>query len=126
LSKKIEQAWTQADEAYERGDYAAAIAILRPLAEGGDMWARSNLAHLYESGRGVEPDIAGAARWYRKAAEQGCATAQNYLGTLYEDGLAVEQDYEAAARWYRLAAEQEDASGSTISVKCMMKVWASS
>ena len=55
--------------AYERGDYAAAVALFRPLAEQGVAEAQFNLGWLYELGwGGVPKDYAEAARWYRLAA----------------------------------------------------------
>ena len=55
--------------AYDRGDYAAALAELRPLAEQGYTGAQYNLAVRYRKGHGVPQDYAEAVTWYRKAAE---------------------------------------------------------
>ena len=68
--------------AYERGDYAAALAEWQPLAEQGHALAQFALGFMYDSGEGVPQDHAQAAIWYRKAAEQGDAKAQNNLGNL--------------------------------------------
>ena len=40
-------------EAYERGDYATALQVLRPLAKQGDAPAQYNLAVFYHNGQGV-------------------------------------------------------------------------
>jgi len=109
LNKDAGQARDRADDAFDRGDYDAAVAELRPLAEGGDEWAQCNLAYLYETGRGVEQNVAEAAQWYLKAAKQGDTEAQVSLGTYYEDGQGVKRNYGSAVRWYRKAAEQDDA-----------------
>ena len=93
--------------AYNRGDFAAAIAEWRPLANGGDPTAQFNLGVLYEYGQGVPLDPAEAARWYRLGAEQGNAFAQKALGVLYNAGKGVEKDDAEAVRWYRSAAEQD-------------------
>ena len=46
--------------ALERGDYATAIQMLRPLAEQGDAWAQYNLGFMYRNGHGVPRDYAEA------------------------------------------------------------------
>ncbi len=68
--------------------------------------AQTNLAYMYENGRGVPKDYAEAVKWYRMAAGQGHAVAQNSLGFMYDIGQGVPQDYAEAAKWYRRAAEQ--------------------
>jgi uncharacterized protein len=98
------------EAAYQRGDYTAAIPILRPLAEQGVLIAQIILGFIYAYGLGV-PDYAQAVVWYRKAAEQGDADAQVNLGAMYYHGQRVPQDYEQAATWYRKAAEQGNARG---------------
>src|SRR5689334_22672314 len=79
-------------EAYRRGDYAAALELLRPLADAGDAGAQAQLAEMYARGAGVEPDVAEAAQWYRKAAEGGDANAQQQLGSMLSAGRGVELD----------------------------------
>ncbi len=91
-------------EAYERGDYVAALKEWRPLAEQGNTSAQNNLGVMYAEGRGVPQDYAEAVRWYRLAAEQGNAGAQNNLGIMYDTGEGVTQDNVQAHMWYNLAA----------------------
>ena len=98
--------WDEAVAAYERGDHAAAVRALRPLAERGDARAQYNLGFMYKKGQGVPQDFAEAVRWYRKAAGQGIAEAQNWLAFMYDNGQGVPRDYAEAARWYRKAADQ--------------------
>ncbi len=43
-------------EAYQRGDYATALRIMRELADQGDALAQFNLGLMYEYGRGVARD----------------------------------------------------------------------
>ncbi len=92
--------------AYERGDYATALRLLRPLAEQGDAAAQTYLGIMYYNGEAVPQDYAQAVKWYRKAAEQGHAGAQINLGFMYSNGESVPQDHALAVKWYRLAAEQ--------------------
>jgi TPR repeat protein len=100
--------WDQARTAHERGDYAAEVAIVRPLAEKGYPFAQFNLGVLYDNGQGLPEDNALAMQWYRKAAEQGLPQAQVNLGIMYEQGEGVPSDYVEAYFWYALADTQGD------------------
>lgn len=97
---------TDAWSALERGDYAAAEKLLKPIAEQGAAWAQVNLGLMYAQGQGVQEDITEAMKWFRAAAEQGEATAQHCLGMIYEEGRNIAPDYAAAATWYEKAADQ--------------------
>lgn len=90
--------------AYQRGDYAAAAAIWRPLAEAGDPVAQFNLGFLHHRGEGVPQDYVAAAHWWTNAANQGAIKAQLNLGLAYFNGEGVEQDNEQARYWIELAA----------------------
>ena len=90
--------------AYRSGDYQAALAEWRPLAELGHATAQYNLGLMYAQGMGVPHDYAMAAAWYRRAAEQGLATAQYNLGVMYELGRGVARDLVRTYVWYELAA----------------------
>ena len=92
--------------AYERGDYAEARRLMRPLAEQGDAQAQYSLGFMYQYGKGVRQDYTEAVKWFRRAAEQGNAQAQHSLGVMYGTGRGVSQDYAEAVKWQRLAAEQ--------------------
>ena len=94
------------DAAYNRGDYATALAEWTPLAEAGDAEAQFDVASMYQIGQGVPQDYAEAVRWFRLAADQGHAMAQISLALMYDDGLGVAQDYAEAVRWWRRAADQ--------------------
>ena len=56
--------------AYNRGDYAATLRQLRPLAEKGDPAAQYKLGYMYERGQGVTQDLAVAYMWYDISARQ--------------------------------------------------------
>ncbi|WP_337847411.1 SPOR domain-containing protein [Sphingomonas sp.] len=89
-------------DAWQRGDYRAAVAEWRGPAVAGDPDAQFNLAQAYKFGRGVPADLAQAEEWYRKAALQGHPQAEvNYGLALFENGKrlqAVEWLEKAAAR----------------------------
>jgi uncharacterized protein len=90
--------------AMARQDYAAAVAILSPLAQNGNPAAQAYLGYLYAIGRGVPQDYTQAALWYRRAAEQGHSGAQYELGLLYDKGQGVPQNVIQAEKWLILAA----------------------
>jgi TPR repeat protein len=94
--------------AYNRGDYATALKLFRPLAEQGNADAQDSLGWLYEQGSGVEQDFKEAMKWYRSAAEQGSARAEYNLGVLYYRGSGVPKNLRDAIKWYRMAAAQGD------------------
>jgi uncharacterized protein len=96
--------------AAQKGDYATAHQMLRPLANKGDARAQFDLGQLYANGWGVRRDFDIAVGWYSKAAEQGLAIAQYNLGVAYANGDGVPQDDREAGKWYRLAADQGDAA----------------
>lgn len=99
-------AFAQGLAAFDAGDYRAAVAQWRPLAEAGHAEAQLALADLYRNGLGVPVDLEAAVGWYRKAAEQGNATAQLNLGDFYSEGIGVPRDLVQAYVWLSLAARQ--------------------
>ncbi len=92
--------------AFDNDDYATAMKLLRPLAEGGDAIAQFYLARMFDEGWGVPVNDVEAVKWYRRAADQGDADAQNILGVMYRDGEGVAKSDAEAVKWFRLAAEQ--------------------
>ncbi|MGH6717915.1 MAG: tetratricopeptide repeat protein [Alphaproteobacteria bacterium] len=93
-------------EAYNRGDYATALELFRPLAEQGLAEAQSYLGVMYDNGEGVARDDAESVKWFRLAAEQGYAEALANLGVMYAQGQGVPQDYVLAHMWLSLAASK--------------------
>jgi TPR repeat protein len=92
-------------EAWQQADYARAVAIWRPLAEGGDADAAFNLGQAYRLGRGVKIDLGAAQTWLEGAATQGHVDAQTTLGLLlFGNGNQAE-----GARWLKQAAEKGEA-----------------
>jgi len=92
--------------AFLHRDYATAMRLLRPLAEGGDARAQQLVGFMYEFGHGVRRSSAQAAAWYRRAAEQGDDLAQSSLGVMYLNGDGVPQNNAEAMKWTLLAAKQ--------------------
>jgi TPR repeat protein len=69
---------------------------------------------MYQVGKGVQLDLAEAAKWYKFAADQGDALSQAVLGAFYYTGTGVKQDYVEAARLARLAADQGNDNGQIL------------
>ncbi|GAA4763753.1 hypothetical protein GCM10023219_05240 [Stakelama sediminis] len=91
-------------DAWERGDYAKAVAEWRGPAERGDADAEFNLGQAYKLGRGVPADLKTAEQWYRKAALQGHQQASdNYGLALFQNGKRVE-----ALPWLKKSAQRGD------------------
>ena len=112
--------------AYQRGDYATAISIFRPLlADQGDAVAQNDLGCLYEkagvSRRTTPRRRGGIARLPTKALPH----AQSNLGCLYAYGRGVAQDYAEAARWCRKAADQGYTNAQNSLGILFAKAWAS-
>ena len=92
-------------EAWQKADYAAAVAIWRPLAENGDADAAFNLGQAYRLGRGVPINLGAAQTWLERAARKDHVDAQTTLGLLlFENGNQT-----GGLRWLKLAAEQGEA-----------------
>ena len=89
-------------DAWQHGDYAAAVAIWRPLAQKGDADAEFDLGQAYRLGRGVPVDLAQAQLWLEKAAEAGHLDAQTTFGLLLFDS----GNRSGAMRWLKKAAER--------------------
>jgi uncharacterized protein len=94
--------------AFDKGDYAQALALLEPYAVKGDAAAQYALAVLYRFGKGTKVKSAEAVKWYQASAKQNYRDAQNNLGVMYELGKGIKRNYATAAEWYRKAANQGD------------------
>ncbi|MBL4673470.1 MAG: sel1 repeat family protein [Arenicella sp.] len=100
-------------EAYYKGKYSTAAALLQPLADKGIARAQFRLAYMHFLGRGFKADRAIADSIIRAAlpaiqrfADDGRSWAQSDIGSLYEDGLVLPRNYTDAVYWYRSAAKQ--------------------
>ena len=93
-------------EAFQQGNYAAALADLEPVAEAGNPEAQFRLAEMYANGLGVAQNDMVAVQWYERAAEQDLAAAQLELAELHAAGRGVAASDAMAAKWYEAAAGQ--------------------
>lgn len=116
-----------ADDAYQRGDCAKAMAIYEPKAEAGQPWAQARLGMVYYEGRCKPQDYAKSILWLKKAAtyepktnwEKGhefstgpagyfntttsSAIASSVLARLYMEGTGVEKNIVTAWLWANYA-----------------------
>jgi TPR repeat protein len=100
--------------AMSAGQYDAAYASWKPLAEQGNCQAQFNLGTLYLKGRGVAQDLPTAIQWFQQAAQQGNAHAQYNLAESYRVGTGIAKDPKLAASWNTKAAEQGVAMAQSI------------
>ena len=96
--------WEEIVAANERGDYANALILLRPLAEQGDADAGVILGLMHDQGQGVPQNYAEAVKWYRMAAKQDHTLAQTALGLRYDQGQGVPLNHAEAVKLWRNAA----------------------
>jgi len=103
----------RAREAAQRGDYAVAYCIWRPLAEGGHVPSQYHLGWMYANGEGLVLDEEEAVRWWRPAADKGHTEAQFRMAMAYLYGEGVERDHARAIDWLFVVARKgdEDARG---------------
>lgn len=88
-------------DAWAAGRHAEAVAIWRPLAQGGNADAAFNLGQAFKLGRGVPADLAQAQRYFEVAARKNHLEAQTSLGLLlFQNGNRA-----GALRWLKTAAE---------------------
>jgi TPR repeat protein len=87
--------------ALERGHYAEALRILRPLASKGSCDALDRIGSMYIFGNGVAKDPRFAENVFRSCADKGNAESEYLLGV-----GQVGVDDEQAIVWLHRAAEQ--------------------
>ncbi len=89
----------------EAGDFAAAMAALRPAARSGNADAEELIGVMYAMGLGVPRDDVRAFEWYLRASLKGHPGAQSGIGWYYEVGRGLPApDLVRAYMWYALAA----------------------
>jgi hypothetical protein len=92
-------------EAWQKGDWTAAVAAWRPLAAKGDADAAFNLGQAYRLGKGVPLDLAKAQDLFEQAARKGHVDAATVLGILlFQNGNRI-----GAMRWLKKSADAGDA-----------------
>lgn len=94
-----------AQESYAAGDYTAAMAQWKELADKGHAHSQLMIGGLYFKGEGVEQDYAEAGRWFELAASNGSADAALQLAEMYAKGEGVPQNARLSKRWSTRAGD---------------------
>jgi len=92
--------------AYEKRDYAGAIAILTQLAESGSARAAFSLGLMAMRGHGMPMSTETAERWWVRSAKGGFPDAQYHLGFMYHQSLRGGRNPELIAKLWTHAAAQ--------------------
>lgn len=108
-AQSAQAAFERGEAAYQRKDYANALALWLPLAQQRHSLAQYNIAYMYQKGLGTPPDAAAACAWFSQAAALGDTAAVVALGHCYATGQGAPQDLTQAANLYQLAATVGDA-----------------
>ena len=88
-------------------NYVDARRNYEKAADGGNMYALTNLAWFSVYGTDGPVDVEKGRRMFEHAAGNGNSYAQASLGWLYRDGYGgVQQDYAQSLKWYRASADQ--------------------
>ena len=82
--------WEDGMASYNRGDYAPAIRLFRPLAQQGNAKAQSVLGVMYRRGQGVARSSVRAFLWFSRAAARGDAQATAELREVSQTMTAEE------------------------------------
>ena len=90
--------------AYRSGDEVAAIRMLTPLAESGNVKAQDTLGDIYWYGDGTPANCAASLSWSKRSAELGSGEGANAMGFNYSVGQCIEQNDAKAIEWYRKGA----------------------
>ena len=74
--------WEDGMAAYNRGDYAPAMAFFKPLARQGNAKAQAVIGAMYRKGQGVAKSSAHAFMWLSIAAARGDAVARTEMAEM--------------------------------------------
>ena len=92
--------WEDRMASYNRGDYAPAIRLFRPLAEKGNAKAQNLIGVMYHKGQGVARNSVRALAWFSVAARKGDREAkakmQEVSKTMTPDELSQARDMATA------------------------------
>ena len=97
--------------AHDKGDYAAALRLWRPIAEQGDASAQYNLGQMYRNGQGVPQDYIQAHMWFNLATAQNDANAAKN-----RDIVAAKMAPAQIAEAQKMAREREHADDGVAGV----------
>jgi TPR repeat protein len=85
----------------------AMIQSWKESAKKGSIIGPFSLGYSYEHGKGVEKNLAEAAKWYLLGAERGDFQAALKLADMYLEGKGVGKDENRAIEWYTRIGKSE-------------------
>jgi TPR repeat protein len=97
--------WEDGMAAYNRGDYAPAMELFRPLARRGNAQAQAVIGAMYRKGQGVAKSSARAFMWLSLASARGDAKAK---AEVQEMSHTMSAEQLAQAREMMQACEASD------------------
>ncbi len=90
VSAALAGPWEDGMAAYNRGDYAPAMQLFRPLARQGNAKAQAVIGTMYRRGQGVAKSSAHAFMWLSIAAARGDADARTEMTEMSRSMSAAE------------------------------------
>ena len=112
IAQVKEEMFARGKRAYDRADWAKAIADLRPLSEAGDVRAMILLGNMYAAGNGVSNDHTEAFVLYHKAALAGSTDGMVAIGAMYRKGDGIGINTRLSIGWFERAARLGDQIGA--------------
>ena len=79
--------YSDAQEAYNKGNYSDALHLWHILAKNGHIDSQYSLGLMHAEGVGLPQNFKEAFRWFSLASTQGHIDAQNKLGQMYSKGI---------------------------------------
>lgn len=110
LAAEEQDTLAQGDAAFERGDYAHALELYKPLAERGNGYAQAMLSRIYAGQPGMPTDNARALEWAHAGADRGDPEGLLALASLHYAGDVLPKDLPKAADLVEQAANTGHAS----------------
>ena len=105
MSGALAGPWEDGMAAYNRGDYAPAIELFRPLARAGNAKAQAVIGVMYRKGQGVAKNSEHAFMWLSLASAHGNARAK---AELHEVSISMTAEELARAREMMQTCEASD------------------
>jgi TPR repeat protein len=92
----------------------AALALLKPLAEGGHAPSMAALGSMLANGAGAPQDLAAGRDWYRRAAEAGSVTGVRAYGGMLLQGEGGPKDAALGIGLLLIAADAGDENAQVL------------
>jgi len=104
ITEHARLSYEKATQLIKNGDERSAFDLYKEAANDGHITAYTQLGNMLLQGRGVDKNVAEAAKYFEKAAKAGDPEAQYSLGLLFFEGLGLTQNYRRAQEMFELSA----------------------